>query len=192
MALSSYNDLLVAIPKWAMRVGDTEFAGMVPDFIALAEDLMNNGTDDIPPIRTREMETDTTLTLVDGVASLPLDYLEARSIRYGSQNADLPFHDADFVGGEFRSSRNGISPLSLGYYAKIPALGPDNQTNWLILKNKQAYLYGALLVSSPFLMDDARLGTWGTLYAKAIVGLTNTDFRGKYSRAAVRTTGPTP
>ena len=192
MALSSYDDLLVSIPKWAMREGDIQFEAMVPDFIALAEDLMNNGTDDIPPIRTREMETDATLTLVDGVASLPLDYLEARSIRYGSENRDLPFHDADFVGGEFRSARNGIGPLALGYYAKIPALGPENQTNWLILKNKQVYLYGALLVSSPFMLDDARLATWGTLYTKAIIGLTSTDFRGRYSRATVRTAGATP
>ncbi len=38
MALSTYSDLVAAIPKWAMRTADTEFEAQVPDFITLAED----------------------------------------------------------------------------------------------------------------------------------------------------------
>lgn len=53
-----------------------------------------------------------------------------------------------------------IAPLSVGA-----------PTNWLIDHAPDAYLYGALIHSAPYLVEDARLETWGALYRSAMEDL---------------------
>lgn len=54
------------------------------------------------------------------------------------------------------------------YYAEIDALSADGDDNWLLLKSPDAYLYGSLVHSAPYLKDDPRLAVWSSLYAQAI------------------------
>lgn len=192
MALATYDELLDAVPNWLWRAGDTALVAAMPDIIALTEDLIAFGDDVLPPLRLREMETSDDITLTDGAGPLPADYLEYREVNYGSNNGVLLSSDFTIVGDEIRTTRTGVSPLAFNYYAKVPALGPSNQTNWLIDKNKWVYLYGCLISAAPFMKNDARMATWRTMYVAAITGLNNTDMRSRYARGSVRTAGTTP
>lgn len=191
MALGTYAQLKTSIVTWAMRTGDAEFEASTGDFITLAENLMNYGTDTIPALRTAEMEASDTLTLVDDEAFLPADFLEYRTVRYGD-DYDLPGDDFSVVGDMFRTTRNGVSPIAFGYYSKIPALSDSNTTNWLLAKAPNVYLFGALTMAAPFMMDDPRTATWGTLYQGAISGLVKSDSRARFIGSTVRTAGYTP
>jgi hypothetical protein len=53
------------------------------------------------------------------------------------------------------------------YHAKVPALGPDTDTNFILANHPDLYLYGALLQASPYLKDDARVQTWAQFYGAA-------------------------
>lgn len=61
------------------------------------------------------------------------------------------------------------------YYAGIPSLSGANQTNWLILRNPNVYLYATLLELAPYLKDDDRINVWGSGYQNAIAALQRQD-----------------
>lgn len=41
-------------------------------------------------------------------------------------------------------------------------------TNWLLARAPDAYLYGSLMASAPFLIEDERLAVWSPLYVAAM------------------------
>jgi len=50
-------------------------------------------------------------------------------------------------------------------------------TNWLLSKSPQIYLYGTLLHAAPFLNDDSRLPVWSALFEDAVKALNDQDKR---------------
>jgi hypothetical protein len=44
-----------------------------------------------------------------------------------------------------------------------------------------ALLYAALLEAEPYLMNDARINTWGSLYDRTITNLIKSDEASQYS-----------
>jgi hypothetical protein len=64
----------------------------------------------------------------------------------------------------------------LMYYKPIPALSDSNTTNWLLTSNPDAYLYGSLMQSAPYLKDDQRMQVWSVLYSNAVQSI-NTESR---------------
>lgn len=212
MAVTSYATLQTAITTWAMRENDSDFTDHVTDFITQAEHLINYGDGEaIPPLRTRDMETVATVTLTNGAGTLPTDYLEFRRVRtldatpivldpvspelgtqeYGASSAGKASY-FDIVGSTITTWPPSATNISLTYFAKVPALSDSQTTNWLLTKSPFVYLYGSLVAAAPFMMDDARIQTWGTLYTKLIKGLMLTDQRAKYAmgRAIVRGVNP--
>ena len=65
-----------------------------------------------------------------------------------------PTPDADYV-------------VELVYYENIPDIAA-NTTNWLLTNYPDAYLYGSLLHSSPYLQEDQRVAVWNALYLNAV------------------------
>lgn len=192
MALSTYSELLTAIPRWAWRTGDTEFEEAVPEFIALTENVLNNGDDDVTPLRIREMECEDEISLSGNRGDLPSDFLEIRSISYTADDIPLPGDAFQIIGSEIFCDLEDAGDLKVKYYRKIPALSSTVQTNWLLQKDHRVYLYGALVQAAPFAREDDRMALWGTRFAAALGGIAAADNRSKYSRSSIRTTGPTP
>jgi hypothetical protein len=209
MALASYADLKAAVASWVDRE-DSDFAARVPDFIALCEQRLNYGGADGAGLRVAEMEKTAALTAdANGKLILPADYLEFRSMQPGT-----PGYDALALGGIDATSgfvptggvpaRTSITgnvvstypranaPVTVTYYAKIPALSDSNPTNWLLTKAPGVYLYGSLLESAPFESDDARMQSWLALYQSAIAGLKATDAGARFANATVRVRSCTP
>jgi hypothetical protein len=166
----------------------------VPDFITLAAAQMNRR------IRCAEMITSTTLTVSTLAAALPADFNgmvafelpsgsgnplryvkpeEVRSLRqgiYASAGTPVVWSIAGFnVETAPVPATSFICPML--YYARLPVLSASVTTNWLLTKHPDAYLYGALMQSAPYLKDDARIEAWGKLYEEALTAVVVNDGR---------------
>jgi len=197
MALDSYDALKTSIALWAFRSQDEEFEATVPDFIRLLETRVNR------ELRTTFQETSTPITLTNSVGDLPADYLAFRSFSTTgaypyvlTSSADAGWSDQFAIDG-LKVRMGGLTPtgsLTLDYYARIPALSDANQTNWLLQRAPDIYLYGSLLEACIFMQDadPSSLSKWTALYQKAVADLQGLDHMARYSRASVRVSGPTP
>jgi hypothetical protein len=67
------------------------------------------------------------------------------------------------------------------YFAAPPYLSSSNTSNVFLNVAPDGLLYGALVEAEPYLMNDARINTWGSMYDRAITSLTKSDEEGQYS-----------
>jgi hypothetical protein len=178
MPLSTYDELRAAIAKTANRT-DADFAASVPDFIALAEAEMRR------EIRARGEVQTLDLTIDDVTYPLPCGFDGMVAFNgTGAVNRGWTFVGIDTMDREFVPGANNYSlsadslyfsrppgDVRMRYRALFNALGPRVRCNWVLLKHPDAYLYGALKHAAPWLEDDARIGTWETLFSQAIADI---------------------
>jgi len=99
------------------------------------------------------------------------------------------------VGGQFEfvPTPDQQYSLEMSYFAKIPALSADTDTNWLLTDYPDIYLYTSLMHSAPYLKDDERIGVWSQLAAKAreelIARDASSSFNGSTPRIKIRSFG---
>ena len=67
-----------------------------------------------------------------------------------------------------------------------PALSDSNASNWLLNYYADAYLYGSLVHSAPYLKDDARATVWAALYQSAIDAINAESERSKFGGSGRR------
>ena len=207
MAVSTYGELQSAIADWLIRDDLTE---RIKDFIMLAEKSMSR------LLKTAEMEIETSLVTVpdNPTVALPAGYCGLRRLRvynnsiwYDVQILPLePSRDNGVIGAppvaasvvgnnlRFRPIPNGAYPLTLDYYGKFAPLSDANPTNWILDEHPDAYLYGALLQSAPYLGTDDRLSLWADGFNSVIQQIHEEDtdrrFRNMKLRADVALTYP--
>jgi hypothetical protein len=190
MSITSYSELQASVASWLNR-GD--LSASVPDFITLAEAQLSRD------LKARQMELKTTLSTVVGVSTvaLPTDMLEMRRFQVaGSYNQPLSYRTPDEQSIDFSANSSGqpivftvigsnaelapipdaVYSIELTYRQRIPALSVTNTTNWLLTNWPDAYLWAALLAATPFIMNDARLPVWQSLYAQAVNGINDVDW----------------
>tara|TARA_R100000231_G_scaffold131114_1_gene103018 strand:+ start:372 stop:1001 length:630 start_codon:yes stop_codon:yes gene_type:complete len=194
MALDTYSNLKTTIANYLNRSDLTSNLG---DFITLTEARLNR------ELRVREMiNTDTSTTTVAGTQSysLPTGYLEATTVIYQSD----PFTTLRFINNtdfyrKYNSTQTsgtpnfftivgsnillGVQPdsaktLQINYYKNLTALSDSNATNDILTNYPELYLYGSLAEAAPFIMQDERIKTWGSLYKEAIKNANETSSRG--------------
>jgi hypothetical protein len=71
--------------------------------------------------------------------------------------------------------------LTLVYSAAPDFLSVTNTSNTFLTVCPDLLLYASLLEAEPYLMNDARINTWGTMFERALNGLTTSDEQGQYS-----------
>jgi hypothetical protein len=71
--------------------------------------------------------------------------------------------------------------LELLYFAAPTYLSDSNTSNVFMANAPDALLYAALLEAEPYIMNDARIQTWGSMYNRAIETLNISDQQGQYS-----------
>jgi hypothetical protein len=81
---------------------------------------------------------------------------------------------------EFAPAPDGDYTIEIVYYQKVPALS-SNSTNWLLTDHPDAYLYGTLMHSAPYLQADERIGVWAGKYQQVIQQITTSDEKAKFS-----------
>lgn len=197
MAIENYADLVVTAGAYANR---NDAVAMMPMFLGLAEGKLNRS------LRTKQMETTGSLTLANGTASLPADFLELRDARLPNRGALRQISYADLaglsrggepigfsvVGNEFRSGPGWSGPLSIVYYAKIPPLTQSSPTNWLLQSDPNVYLYALVEEISIWARDADAAGAARSLKDEAVMGLMSIDERTRFNMGSIVIGGATP
>jgi hypothetical protein len=188
VTIASYNDLLAATADWLNR-GD--LVDQIPAFVTLTTAQFNR------ELRLRDMMVRADCTSSNELVALPSDWLEHYSLtqdpaqsttlwplQYMSE-ADSNVIKANaqgWIGAPLRGYTiigNAIElvpapaddvDLKMVYYARIPDLGPGltQQTNWLLIKSPDLYLYSTCLQAAPYLKDDDRIASWGQIRAAIV------------------------
>jgi hypothetical protein len=200
MALTTYDELKASIADFLNR---DDLTSVIPDFITLAETAMNR------EVRHWRMEKRADANLDTQYTALPNFFLE--SIRMSLTTADtntlemvnafqisnLRAQNLNTTGRpvNFAISDGSIEvfptpdtsyTLEMLYYEKIDTLNSGNTSNWVLTNFPDAYLYGALVHSAPYLAEDARANTWAALYQKAINDINSESERSKTSGSGRR------
>ena len=195
MSLSTYSDLQTSIANYLAR---SDLTSIIPDFITLAENRLRR------ELRIRQMLKSVTTSTVSGDATVevPSDFLEIRDfvvmtnpiqpLSYSSPSSLSNDPRTSEVGvpksytilaSEFQvaPAPDGIYTLKMLYFAAPAYLSSSNTTNVFLNIAPDALLYASLIEAEPYLMNDARINTWGTMYDRAISSLTKSDEEGQYS-----------
>lgn len=191
MAIGTYSELLTAGANWLAR---SDLTDRLPEFIALAEAKFNR------ELRCNQMETrsyttvNTSATEPEFIA-LPGDFQTMRRVRLSGVTGKprlvaVTQHQANvlrtsldneagqpiyytIMGDEMElvPTPSEAYEIEMVYRANIPALSDSNTTNWLLTLAPDAYLYGMLLESAPYIKDDNRIQVWALGLSSAIDGL---------------------
>lgn len=208
----NYSDLQASVTNWAAR-SDSLTVAEVPNFISFATDSFNHGIPErtIAPIRTREMLTTGDVTPVDGVATLPADFLQISGVtslnstrralsfvstgytdtRYADRVGGLP-NSFSIIGNSLSTYPISSTDLELVYYKKIPQLSNSEPTNWLLEKLPALYLHASLYQLAMFTKDNDLMQRSAAMMIAMIDGLNMTDMLSIYSRTSVRLGVQTP
>ena len=192
MALTTYTELQDSVADFLNR-GD--LTTVIPDFITMSEAELNR------TLRVSNMSVRTRAPLSTQYVKLPSGFLGMRNIELltdpvtpltykNLQNLDI-HRSNDSTGKplyysimqdniEFAPVPDGEYTLEILYYQKIPALSA-NSTNWLLTEHPDAYLYGALMHSAPYLQADDRVGLWAGKYNQIIQQIISSDEKAKFS-----------
>lgn len=194
MAITTYSELQTAIISWSHR---SDLASIIPDFIALAEAKFQRY------LRTRQMETASTLTPASGVVTLPTDYLELRRIYINTSTpTELEYIPPEqfylkfpvtaggskyftIEGDSILLADRGSTTVKILYYAKIPDLA-TNSTNWLLTLAPDLYLYASMVELSDYIKNDGEITKWNAKAQEAAKSVTESDKHGKFSGSAMR------
>ena len=193
MPITTYSELQTVIADFLDRDDQTT---RIQTFIDLAEATMDR------QLRHWRMERRATAIADTQYTTFPNDFLEP--VRFVLQ-ADPP-HAVELVGqGEIMDRRQATNDttgkpryyaitdgtielfptpdtqytLEMVYYSSIDKLSASTATNWVLQHHPDAYLYGALIHSAPFLGEDARMQTWAALFQSSIDAINVENERAK-------------
>lgn len=200
MALTTFAELKSSIADFLNR---DDLTSVIPDFITLAEADMNRN------VRHWRQEARVSQTIDAQYEDLPSDFLEAvryyvtsndtNSLELISQGEMLerrerslnttgrPQYYAITAGqAEFYPTPDGTYTAELYYVQRITALSDSNTSNWVLQYYPDAYLYGALVHSAPYLADDNRTAVWSSLYQNAIGAINMESEKAKFGGSGRR------
>ena len=195
MSLSTYSDLQTSIANYLAR---SDLTSQIPDFITFAENRLRR------ELRIRQMlKSVTTATVAnDSTVELPADFLQVRDfVVVTNPLTPLSYSSPSSLSNDPRASEVGVpksytilandfqmSPVpdavytvKLLYFAAPTYLSSSNTSNVFLTAAPDALLYASLIEAEPYLMNDARINTWGTMYDRAIASLAKSDEEGQYS-----------
>jgi hypothetical protein len=193
MSFTTYAELQTTIAEYLAR---SDLTTQIPDFIRLAEVRLRRD------LRIRQMLTSVTLTCTTATVTIPSDFLEVKDfVVNGNPVFPLNYESPSLFSRNSRSMDAGkpldytvlattfkLAPipdsnytLNLVYSAAPTFLSDANTSNAFLVTCPDLLLYAALLEAEPYLMNDARINTWGTMFDRAMGSLTRSDEKGQFS-----------
>jgi hypothetical protein len=195
MALTNYAELKSSIADFLNR---DDLTSVIPTFISLAEAQFARD------LRHYKMENRATGTIDSQFMTKPGDWLQTIRINITTSNTrpldllsaqamvDKRANHLDVTGipryyrhsenqFEFFPTPDGSYGVELLYYQRVPALSDSETTNWLLTEAPDAYLYGSLLHSAPYLSDDQRTAVWAQLFGAAVQRLNQSSDEATHS-----------
>ena len=200
MAITNYTELKSSLADWLNR---SDLTTVIPDFITLAESQFNR------EIRNRKMIKRATATIDSQYSAVPADWLQTVDFVVEANpvvtldfitNEQLDKYRAKYTTGgtpkfyTIVGQELEVLPVpdtatltgEITYYSKIPALSGTNATNWLLNSSPDIYLYGTLMQSAPYLVDDARLPVWASIYQKLVGDLAIADQKARVGDSTLK------
>lgn len=164
MALNSYSALKDSVAAW---LNEVDLVTRIPDFIALAEAVINRRVDH------RLMTGVTTLGFVGGRVVLPGDFRAVKAVR--TEAGALTFvtpaagvgHRQYSIAGRHMLADPAVETAVLIYGRQVEPLA-ENGENGLLDAFPDVYLYGTLSQAGPYVEDADRAATWSQLFEKAL------------------------
>ena len=200
MAITTYAELQSNVTDFLNR---DDLDAKAPTFISLAESNLSRD------IRHWRQEKRSTAQIDTQYSAIPADFLEA--VRFYITSGDTRplelISQAEMLDRKFRNLNTSGQPAyyaitageievypvpdgtytaELYYMANLPALSDSNTSNWLLQYYPDAYLYGSLIHSAPYLKDDSRLQIWAALYQSAIDGINAESEKSKFGGSGRR------
>ena len=193
--ITNYTDLQSTIADYLAR---SDLTSQIPLFIQLAENRLRRDLRIRPMLK---VVTTSTVASVSTVA-LPSDFLEMRDLHIESspiqtivyQNPSNFFRNTKastsdsgapkfytVMGSEFQFAPipDTAYTLKMVYYAAPSYLSSTNSSNIFLSNSPDLLLYASLGEAEPYLMNDARVQTWATLYDRGLNSLTVSDSAGE-------------
>lgn len=178
MALDSFDNLKTSIESW---LDNSDLEDHIEDFISIAEARHQR------EVRIREMLTRQALIVNGRYVAVPCDFLGAKIIRLLTDTARLPMTQLNIdeltrrskvTDGlpkffnvhseiEFDRAPDQTYTGEIVFYTPLDVLSSTNQSNDLLERAPDVYLYSSLVASAPFLHEDERINTWEGLYTAA-------------------------
>jgi hypothetical protein len=194
LQITDSASLQVAVTEWLARDQDATLIARIPTFIQLFEATMNRNLFSRQMETRSQAQTNPAVTPEPEFVALPADFQTMRRIRLSSETGKPRL---DFLSGtqmdEMRTSRANVSgcpryfsifgneielfptpaaitTLEMIYRQNLPSLNV-NSTNWLLALAPDAYLFGVLLQSAPYIKQDARIQVWAAAVQSALADL---------------------
>jgi len=204
MAITTYAELKASIADFLNR---DDLTTVAPDFITLAEADMNRR------VRHWRNEGRATAQIDTQFSALPADFGETITfhVTSGSMSQIELLNKSEMLKQRAASNDSVGKPrfyaitageievfptpdatytTELYYYKRITSLSDSNTTNDILTYFPDAYLYGSLVHSAPYLKDDARVAVWGSIYAQVLADINSeseaTKFGGTGRRMKIK------
>jgi hypothetical protein len=183
-----------AVIEYLARDQDTVLIARIPSFIQMFEAKVNRSLFARQMESRAQAQTDPAVNSEPEYIALPADFQTMRRMRVtsgsrqppltflsGTQIDEMRFSNADVSGTpqyfsifgneiELFPTPAAITTVEMIYRQNLPSLNA-NATNWLLALAPDAYLYGALLESAPYIKQDARIQVWGAAVQSALSDL---------------------
>lgn len=176
--ITDYATLQTAMAGWLKR---DDLTDSIPLFIQVYEAQMNRELALMePPHQSLEQTVTGTLAANAYTIALPNGYTGTKRLRLTNSGdyhiltykppsemiyevaGDPQFYTIIGSNLVVGAPADGSYSYDWTYYANLASITAG--ANWVITNAPDMYLYGALLHSAPYLKNDARLVTWGTMY----------------------------
>ena len=200
MPITTYAELKTNIADFLNR---DDLTSVSSTFVSLAEADLNR------QIRHWRQEKRSTAEIDTQYSAIPADMLEV--IRFYITSGDTRplelISQAEMLDRKFRNLNTSGQPAyyavtagelevypvpdgtytsELYYFGKTDALSDSNTSNWVLEHYPDAYLYGSLIHSAPYLKDDARIQVWAALYQSAIDSINQASEKAKFGGSGRR------
>ena len=189
--ITNYTDLQSTIADYLAR---SDLTSQIPLFIQLAENRLRRDLRIRPMLKV----VTTSTTASSASVALPSDFLEMRDLHIESspiqtliyQNPSNFYRNTKaatldigapknytVMGSEFQFAPipDTAYTLKMVYYASPSYLSSTNSSNIFLANCPDLLLYASLGEAEPYLMNDARVQTWATLYDRGVNSLTVSD-----------------
>ena len=134
--------------KRANAVADTQYTALPTDYLEMI----------------RLSIIDSTTSTIENVGQFEISKLRAQNNNTTGKPVNFTILDGSI---ELNPTPDSSYNIQLLYYGKIPPLNAQTTSNWVLENYPDAYLYGSLLHTAPYLQEDARATTWASLYKTA-------------------------
>jgi hypothetical protein len=164
MALTTYAGLKTEVAAWLHR---NDLTDRIPTFIEFATNRLSRS------ITSPRLEASTTLSVVNGTATLPSNFRSAVAMTLGTVEykaitaADMRAMDQgsirptypvySIVNNQIKVYPAESSSPTFTYLVQLTNLVADSDTNWVLQDYPDVYLMAALAEARKFVLDDNRL-----------------------------------